>query len=134
MERAGRVLASLNGAKSISPEKMMEAAWPAVVGKRLATRTRVAGVVRDRLVIEVEDALWQRNFHQLRAQILAKFETILGPARPRDLEFRIGVPRRGPHMEVPRTKVAAPLFDEADSIGDPGMSMIYRIARRKAGA
>ena len=83
------------------------------------------GLVRERLVVEVEDAMWQRNLHGLRGQILAKLNELLGAEAPSDIEFRIGVPRRPPQRE----ELSA---DEADMIGDPVMARIYKISRRKA--
>lgn len=114
---------------ALSAEELALAAWPAAIGKRLAGRTRAVSLVRDRLVIEVEDAVWQRNLHALRTQILSNLGGILGAAAPADLEFRIGVPRRPPQREE---RVGLP--DEADGIADPILSHLYRVSRRKAGA
>ena len=126
MERAGRSFAQLKAARTcLSAEEWARAAWPAAVGKRLALRTRVFGLVRERLVVEVEDAMWQRNLHGLRGQILAKLNELLGAEAPSDIEFRIGVPRRPPQREERSA-------DEADMIGDPVMARIYKISRRKA--
>lgn len=131
MERAGRSFAQLKAARAcLSREEWARAAWKAAVGRMLAQRTRVLSLVRDRLVVEVEDALWQRNLHGLRTQILANYARLLGEQAPQDLEFRIGTPRRPPQME--KRTAAAPLFDEADAIADPVMARIYRMSRRKA--
>jgi len=107
------------------------AAWPAAVGKRLAARARPIALVRERLVVEVDDALWQRNLYALRGQILAKLADLLGDGAPQALEFRVGVPRRAPQVE---TRSGVRDNDEAGTIADPVLSRIYRISRRKAGA
>jgi predicted nucleic acid-binding Zn ribbon protein len=133
MERAGRLLSKLKPAqRALTREQMAAAAWTAAVGKRLANRTRPAGMVRDRLVVEVEDSLWQRNLHALRGQILTRLEELLEDNAPREIEFRIGVPRR-PAQSAATARPAAAL-DEADRIADPVMSYIYRQSRRKVGA
>ena len=62
MERAGRVLGKLKLAKqSVSDEELARSAWPAAVGKKIALRTQAVTLVRTRLVVEVEDAVWQRQ-------------------------------------------------------------------------
>ena len=131
MERAGRSFAQLKSARAcLSREEWARVAWPAAVGKRLAGRTRVSGLVRERLVVEVEDAMWQRNLHGLRKQILGNLGDLLGAEAPADVEFRIGVPRRPPQREERLASGAS--LDEADLIDDPVMARIYRISRRKA--
>jgi predicted nucleic acid-binding Zn ribbon protein len=128
MERAGHFIAKWKRARTaMSQEELVIAAWRAAVGPNIANRTRPVGLVRMRLVVEVEDAIWQRNLHGLSAQILRNLKTYLDADAPQDLEFRVGVPRRPAQREerIP---------DEADQIADPLLSWIYRTSRRKAGA
>jgi predicted nucleic acid-binding Zn ribbon protein len=133
MERAGRLLSTLEAAQRALPrEQLAAAAWSAAVGRRLARRTRPAGMVRDRLVVEVEDELWRRNLHALRGQVLSNLAELLGESAPREVEFRVATPRRPVQSET-AARPAAPL-DEADRIADPVLSYIYRQSRRKAGA
>jgi hypothetical protein len=88
------------------------------------------------LVVEVEDATWQKQLHYLSAQIVARVRALTGSETVQDVEFRIGVPRR----ESQRAESNGPgLFgtanssaDEADSIQDPVLKKVYRISRRKA--
>ena len=88
--------------------------------------------MRTRLVVEVEDQIWQRQLFVLTRQILANLEMKIGRGVVDDLEFRI-VPRR---LEPQRAPVSMPgLFaDEADRIADPVMRHIYKTARRKESA
>jgi len=133
MERAGRLLSTLKEAqRALSREQMAAAAWSAAVGQRLARRTRTAGMVRERLVVLVEDELWRRNLHALRGQILSNLAGLLGEMAPREIKFRTGVPRR-PVQSEGLARQAAPA-DEADRIADPVLNYIYRQSRRKAGA
>src|SRR6266853_296344 len=55
MERAGKSLAKLKLSGRIADEDLARAAWPAAVGKRLATHATATALVRGRLVVEVED-------------------------------------------------------------------------------
>ncbi len=90
MERAGRVLGKLKLTKNtVSDEEIARSAWSTAVGKKIALRTHVVGLVRDRLVIGVEDAVWQRQLFTLRQQILGRLEQVLGRQIAKELEFRI---------------------------------------------
>jgi len=106
------------------------AVWPQAVGRKIASHTRAARMVRTRLVVEVEDITWQRQLNALSRQILGNLEQALGKGVVDDLEFRI-LPRR---REPQRAVAAAPgLFqDDSAAIADPVMRSIYRAARKKA--
>jgi hypothetical protein len=128
MERAGRVLGKLKLAKNgVSDEEMARSAWPAAVGKKIAFRTHVVGLVRDRLVVEVEDAVWQRQLFTLRQQILGRMEQVLGRKIAQELEFRVAVPRIQPARAQAITSA-----DEADEIQDPVFRLVYKAARKRA--
>ena len=75
-------------------------------GKRTGLRGMAAGggqkdrrahargqLVRPRLVVEVEDQIWQRQLFALGYHIVRNLERHLGPDVVEDLEFRV-VPRR----------------------------------------
>ena len=131
MQRAGRVLGNLKLAKQgVSDEEIVRTAWPAAVGRKIAVRTNAVGMVRNRLIVEVEDAVWQRQLWTLRGQILKRFEQVLGRVLVEELEFKIAVPRIKPvRTEEPRVST-----DEADSILDPTFRYVYKAARKRATA
>ena len=132
MQRASSLIRGLRlTGDIISAEEMARAAWPDAVGKRIASRTRVAKLVRTRLVVEVEDSTWQRQLFALSRHILHNLERSLGPGLVDDLEFRI-VPRRREPL-LARTSIPS-LPDDADAIADPVLRDLYKIARRKAQA
>ena len=87
-------------------------------------------MVRSRLVVEVEDHIWQRQLFTLTPQILGRLAQSLGQGVVQDLEFRV-VPRR---REAGRAAVALPALvsDEAEGIADPVLRSIYRASRKKA--
>jgi len=133
MERASKLIRGLKlPGDTISAEELASAVWPQAVGKKVASHTRVAKLVRTRLVVEVEDLTWQRQLLALSSHILRNLEKGLGSGLVDDLEFRI-VPRR---REPQRAQQAMPgLFaDEARGIEDPVMRSIYRAARKRAQA
>ena len=123
MERAGRVVGKL---KVTTDEQLAQAAWAQAVGKRIASHTGNVSLVRERLVVEVEDAIWQRQLFTLRRQILARIEQVMGRNVILELEFRIAIPRRAPQREE---RISA---DDADGIKDPVLRNLYKAARKRA--
>jgi len=130
MERAIRVLGKLSLCDEVfTEEQLARSVWPQTVGKRIAARTGRVSLIRSRLVVEVEDSVWQRQLFSLRKQILAKLEQALGKPLISELEFRVRAPRRPPAMAPPPPFAIA---DEADGILDPALRLVYKTARKKA--
>lgn len=125
MERAGRLLSKLG--RNISDEQLAIAAWPAAVGKKIASRTSPVTLVRTRLVVNVEDAIWQRQLFTLRSQILNRLHSVLGQKLVEELEFKIAIPKREPARAEQNTRTG----DEADLIVDQTFRSIYRSSRKK---
>jgi len=136
MERASKLIKGLRlPGETVSAEDLARAVWPEAVGKKIAEHTRAARMVRERLIVEVEDRIWQRQLFSLSKQILRNLEKQLGPGIVDDLEFRVAPrleviripPRRADHSVVA-------LSDEAEHISDPVLRGIYKAARKRAGA
>ena len=132
MERAGKALAKLKLSDAISADQLAFAAWPAAVGERIAAHACPKALVRGSLVVEAEDGVWQRQLFHLRFDILAKLSEVLGSGIVTDLEFRIAgaPPRRPPQSAKSHSKTAS--VDDADSIKDPVMRILYKQARTRA--
>lgn len=130
MDQASRIIAKWSGASDlITGERIACGAWKKAVGKRLGERTRAVKLVRDKLVVEVEDEIWRKNLWGLRFQILQNLRKAIGPDIVGDLEFRVMPPRREAQRETMPALVD--LSDESLDIQDPGMRRIYRNARRR---
>ena len=100
------------------------------MGKTIAAHTRAVRLVRTRLVVEVEDAIWQRQLNGLSRTFCEPREEP-GRGLVEDLEFRV-VPRR---REPQRAAAAVPALrpaDEAAGIADPVLRAIYQASRKKA--
>ena len=96
MQQASRFIASLSPLRgSCDAGDIVCAAWKRAVGKKIAAHSRASKLVRDKLVVEVEDWLWQRNLMGMSRQILKNLEQAVGPGIVADVEFRIMPPRRG---------------------------------------
>ncbi len=130
MERASKLIGGLRlPDEVITSEELARAGWANAVGKKIAEHTRAARMVRTRLIVEVEDRIWQRQLFSLSKQILANLEKQIGVGVVEDLEFRI-VPVRRPPQRA--SKSAPGLADEADLIGDPVLRGLYKVSRQKA--
>ncbi len=135
MEPASKLISRLRlPGDTITAEDIACRVWPQAVGKKVAIHTRASKLVRGRLVVEVEDRVWQRQLFTLSHQILRNLEKRLGAGMVTDLEFRI-VPRR---IEPRRATAPALLpelpMDDASGIEDPVLRSIYRLSKRKATA
>lgn len=131
MDQAGRIIAGMKGGATIaSLERIACGAWKRAVGKRLAQHTRPVKLVRDRLVVEVEDDIWRDSLWKLRFQILRNIEKEIGTEIVSDLTFVVAPPRKEPQRET-----GAPALlqqaDDADAIADPGLRRIYKNSRRR---
>ncbi len=134
MERASRLIRTLRlPGDTLNIEELACAAWPGAVGRRIAVHARAVRMVRTRLIVEVEDAVWRRQLFVLTGQILRNIEKSLGPGAVEDLHFRVAPRKREPQRE---TRAAADLsllpMDEAAAISDPVLRGLYRAAKKKA--
>jgi len=128
MERAAGLIKSKKLSREIlSDEELARAIWPAAVGKAITAHTGRLKLVRTTLVVEVEDAIWQKQLHTLSAQILQRLRALSKSDFIADLEFRIGIPRK----QTERATLRA-AQDEAEQIQDPVMKKLYRMSRNKA--
>ena len=81
MEPASKLIRGLRlPGETLSAEELVCAAWPNAVGKKIALHTRAAKLVRTRLVVEVEDKVWQRQLFAISRHILGNLERALGAA------------------------------------------------------
>ena len=117
---------------TVHGEELVRAVWPVAVGKKVARHARPSRIVRTRLVVEVEDVIWQRQLFALTGQIVKNLDKALGHGLVEDIEFRVVPPRREPQRATRST--AGTLFaeDEAERIADPVLRVIYKASRKKA--
>ena len=108
MERAAHLIQRNKLSKKVfSEEDLTRAVWPAAVGKAIAAHTSRLTLVRDTLVVEVEDAIWQKQLFTLRGQILDRLHRVTGSTTlVQDVEFRIALKRREPQRAETRQSPA----------------------------
>jgi len=130
MQRAGRLLGKLEISGGVNdPEVRAKAAWNSAAGKKIAAHTRATLLVRNTLIVEVEDIVWQRQLNTLRHFLLRNLGKILGEAVVKEIDFRPMPRRLGPR---PAPSSRTPSQDEASRIEDPVLAMLYRQSRRNA--
>jgi hypothetical protein len=138
MERAARLIKKNRLSQSVlSEDDIARAAWPVAVGKAIAAHTGKLNVVRATLVVEVEDAVWQKQLYPLTSQILERLRKVTGSDTICDIEFRVAIPRRQPQRAEALTSLSNEVknvVDESDAIQDPVMKWLYRISRKRASA
>jgi len=128
MERASKVLGKLSLPQgTVTQEAIVCAAWAGAVGRKIAAHARAAKLVRTHLVVEVEDAIWQRQLFVLREHILRKIDENIGAGVVEDIEFRVMPLRLSPQ----RAQHASVHGDEADGISDPVLRNLYKASRRR---
>jgi hypothetical protein len=126
MQRAARLISKIKLQNArLTPEEFAAAVWPAAVGKRLAMRTGPVKLYGRKLVVEVEDAVWQKQLATMSGQILAKLQSISGPGIVDSIEFQVGIARRGPRIATP----FAAADDPAGGIADPIFRHLYLASR-----
>lgn len=129
MQRAARLLSKIKlQSARLAPEEFAEAVWPAAVGKRLAARTGPVKLYGRALVVDVEDAQWQKQLTTMYGQILTKVQMVAGPGVVDSIEFRIGIRRRGPAIALPFIDTD----DRADGIADPIFRQLYLASRAQS--
>lgn len=137
MERAAKIIKKNKHSRQImTDDDIARAVWPSAVGKAIACHTSRIKLVRNKLIVEVEDAIWQRQLHTLSSQIIERLRVLTGSDIIEELEFRIGIPRRQAQRAESLTP---PLFesqmdsdDESHRIQDPVLKKVYRLSRKRA--
>jgi predicted nucleic acid-binding Zn ribbon protein len=122
MERAGRLIGKLK-LNVDDPELRARAAWTVAAGKKIARHTRATALVRGKLLVEVEDPIWQRQLKTLSEALVRNLEKALGEALVTDIDFR-PMPRR---IEPQRAERAR----GSEDVEDPVLDMLYRQSRKR---
>ncbi len=131
MDKALRLLGKLKN-KIVSDEELARSAWRAAVGERIEGHARFRELLRDRIVVEVDDLVWQGQMTTLERQILGKLNRLVGKVIASQIEYRVAIPRLKPQVASEsefRLEVKHP---EARKITDPGLRRVYLNSKRRA--
>lgn len=84
-------------------------------------------LVRDTLVVEVEDWIWQHQLNTLRHFLLRNLADVLGEALIREIDFR-PTPRRRPAQSA---CVPQPASAKVEGIEDPVLGLLYQQSQNR---
>lgn len=119
MERAGRLISKLKlSADLADPEIRARAAWAAAAGEKIARHTRATALVRDALVVEVSDHVWQMQLAPMEHFFIRNLAQELGEPLVKKIDFRPMPARRMPQ----RAETAR----SSSGIEDPILDLLYR--------
>ena len=129
MERAGRLFGKLKLSRDVAdPEIRARAAWAVAAGKKVARHTRATALVRDSLIVEVEDYIWQQQLATLEGFLIRNLADVLGEKLVKRIDFR-PMPRR---IMPQRAETARPgAFPSSNGIEDPVLDLLYRQSKTK---
>lgn len=126
MQRAGRLFSNMSFPSQLEEaETRARAAWPVAAGKKIARHARATALVRNTLIVEVGDAVWQRQLSTLRHFLLRNLARELGPAMVTEIDFR-PIPKRRPPQMAPAGRK---LIGRVEGIEDPVMGLLYKRSR-----
>jgi hypothetical protein len=135
MERAARLLNKHKYSLALlDSDEYARAIWPAAVGKAIARHTSRLKVVRDTLVVGVEDAIWQKQLFSLSTQIVHRVQKCMGSTAITQIEFRILPPKREPQREPAPHPASPDAGDDAEAIQDPVLKKVYLLSRKRSTA
>jgi hypothetical protein len=78
------------GAPEASGVHLVFDRWAEVVGEALAERTRPLRIEGSRLVLAVDEPAIATHVRFLQAELLGRFDELLGPGRVTALDLRVG--------------------------------------------
>jgi hypothetical protein len=117
------------------PEEVIEAAclgaWKHAVGEALGDRAIAERFNGSKLVVVVEDKIWQRQLEQMRDQFLFRLNNVLGTPLVKVLEFRIAPEKFAgkPSLADESTRSPRPipieLVSAAANIDDAGLRRAF---------
>jgi len=114
------------GASEEVAEAACIAAWKYIIGEGLSNHAVATELESGKLVVIVEDNIWQRQLEQMRGQLLFRLSSVLGQPLVKSIELRID-PRtlakgrgrsEGSKKERPDYKIPEELVTAAAGIED----------------
>lgn len=114
------------GASDEVAEAASIAAWKNIVGEPLGSHAVAMELQNKKLVVVVEDNIWQRQLEQMRGQLLFRLNSLLGQPLVKSIELRVDpkvlakarAMREGSKRERPDYKIPAELLTAAAGIED----------------
>lgn len=130
MERAGRIFGKMDFPSEVTDlEVRARAAWAVAAGRKIAKYARATALVRNTLIVEVGDAVWQRQLSTMSKMLLSNLGRELGAGVVTQIDFRPTPARRPPQTAATSRRSPA----QVEGIRDPVLSLLYRRSRGSRG-
>ena len=127
------ILAASGSSEEVA-EAACVAAWKHAAGEMLSSHAVPLQLQDKRLVVAVEDGIWQSQLEQLRGQLLFRLNALLGQTFVKIIEFRIDAEKvrqlgtqAKKQLDDVRSNAAIPieLLSAAAEIEDPGLRRTF---------
>lgn len=104
-------------------EALVFAAWREIAGETLSRRARAIALVRKRLTVAVNDAVWQRNLEDLAPGFIARLNRITGDRTVTFIDFVVDSKPFNDALKAASKDdndldLSASLIEAADAIND----------------
>lgn len=86
---AGALRAALERAAPKTPLAALQAAWPEVVGERVAAVAAPRSERAGEVTVSCADSVWAQELDLMQGELLERLRGRLGEAAPRALRFRV---------------------------------------------
>src|SRR5690349_15287964 len=99
------------------------AAWKHAAGERLRDHAVATGLNGDTLIVEVPDAIWQKQLSLMKSQLIFRVNSTLGQPRVKHIELQINPKafttiRKPPDDDVVDNEIPIELWSAANAIHD----------------
>ena len=111
--------------------KVLEAAWPRVVGPELARRTELVALEGGSLWVRVPDPSWRKVLHRMSGDLRHRLRRAVGDMAPGRLAFVLGpvaepeAPAATPPEAAEPGPPSAALASAAEAIADPELRRLF---------
>jgi hypothetical protein len=82
------ILAAAAGSEEVA-EAGCIAAWKHIVGQGLVSHAVPVQLQNQRLIVAVEDNIWQRQLEQMRGQLIYRLNSLVGQTLVKSIELRV---------------------------------------------
>jgi len=105
LQRLGSVLQGVLKKHNISfdpEEQRLHEVWHKAVGPQISAQTRPDRLRRNTLFVKVSSSAWMQQLHNLKTEIIEKFNQLIGKELVKDIYFSIGeIPSTLPEKSYP---------------------------------
>jgi hypothetical protein len=107
LQKLGNVLQGILKKHNISfdsEEQRLLEVWYKAVGPQISAHTRPDKLRRNTLFVKVSSSVWMQQLHNLKSEIIEKFNNLMGKELVRNIHFSIGeIPSALPKISHPES-------------------------------